>query len=124
MKILFGWGFLLWFIGYLLGILLLVFVPQSLLGWVIMPFGIIITLWVLFKKVNLTTFEQYIRLAIIWTVIAVICDYIFLVKIFNPADGYYKLDVYLYYCFTFLLPLFVGWMKTVIAGFASKTLVK
>ena len=40
--------------------------------------------------------------------IAVICDYFFLVKAFNPADGYYKLDVYLYYGLTFILPLAVG----------------
>jgi len=43
--------------------------------------------------------------------IAVIFDYLFLVKMFKPTDGYYKLDVYLYYILTFLLPLIVGWRK-------------
>jgi hypothetical protein len=31
---------------------------------------------------------------------------------FKPADGYYKLDVYLYYILTFALPLIVGWRKS------------
>ena len=106
-----GWGFALWLIGYALGIVLFAFVPPSALGWVIMPIGIIITLWVLFKKVKGESFRYYFLLAVIWTLMAVICDYFFLVKIFNPADGYYKPDVYLYYALTFALPLIVGWQK-------------
>jgi hypothetical protein len=51
-------------------------------------------------------------LAIVWVLIAVICDYFFLVKAFKPADGYYKLDVYVYYFLTFALPILVGWRRT------------
>lgn len=54
-----GWGFLLWLIGYVIGIVLFVFVPPSMLGWVIMPIGILITLWVLFKKVKSESFQHY-----------------------------------------------------------------
>lgn len=107
----FGWGFLLWLIGYLLGIILFMIVPFSLIGWVIMPIGIIITLWVLFKKVKVNSLKYYFLLGIVWVLIAIICDYIFLVKVFNPVDGYYKLDVYLYYALTITLPLLVGWRK-------------
>ena len=107
----FVWGFTLWIIGYVLGIMLFAIVPHSMLGWVIMPIGIIITLWVLFKKVKQYSFKYYILLAVVWMLIAVICDYFFLVKVFKPADGYYKLDVYLYYALTFLLPLLVSWRK-------------
>jgi len=39
---------------------------------------------------------------------------LFIVKAFKPADGYYKLDVYLYYALTFALPLIVGWRKKLI----------
>ena len=42
---------------------------------------------------------------------AVVFDYLFIVKTLNPSDGYYKLDVYLYYVFTFIIPLFAGWRK-------------
>ncbi len=106
-----GWGFILWLVGYGLGIILFTVVPPNLLGWVIMPIGIIITLWVLFKKITADSLKYYAVIAIIWTLIAIIFDYFFLVKTFNPADGYYKLDVYLYYVLTLLLPLIVGWKK-------------
>ena len=105
------WGSLLWLIGYILGIVLFMVVPTSLVGWVIMPIGTVITLWVLLKKIKLTFFQEYFFLAAIWTLIAIAFDYFFLVKIFNPADGYYKPDVYLYYALTFALPILVGWKK-------------
>lgn len=106
-----GWGFVLWLVGYLLGILLFAVVPPSLLGWSIMPVGILVTLWVLLKKVKSDTFRYYLLISVVWTLIAVVCDYIFLVKVFKPADGYYKLDVYVYYGLTFILPLLVGWKR-------------
>lgn len=106
-----GWGFLLWLIGYVLGIILFMFVPTSILGWVIMPLGTVVTLWVLLKNIKSNTFQYYLLLAIAWTLIAVIFDYLFLVKAFKPEDGYYKLDVYVYYSVTFILPLLVGLKK-------------
>ena len=87
-------------------------VPPSALGWIIMPVGVIITLWVLFKKVKGDSLGYYLSLAVIWTLIAVVFDYFFLVKVFKPADGYYKFDVYLYYVLTFVLPLVAGWRKS------------
>lgn len=115
LKDAFGWGFVLWIIGYALGMMLFTAVSPSVIGWIIMPIGIIITLWVLLKKVKADSFQYYVLLAIIWTLIAVVFDYFFLVKAFKPADGYYKLDVYLYYALTFILPLIVGWRKNKLA---------
>ena len=109
---LFGWGFLLWLIGYGLGILLFTIVPLSLIGWIITPIGTVITLFVLFKKIKSKSLQYYLLLSISWTLIAIVCDYFFLVKAFKPADGYYKFDVYLYYALTFTLPLIVGWRKS------------
>lgn len=106
-----GWGFLLWLIGYILGILLFAFVQISLMGWIIMPISTAISLWVLIKKINSKSFNYYFLLAVIWTVIAIVLDYLLLVKVFKPADGYYKLDVYLYYALTFLIPPIVGWWR-------------
>lgn len=103
-----GWGFVLWLIGYLLGIVLFPLVPNSIIGWVIMPIGIVLALWILVRKVSAKQFEYYLLLSVVWTLIAVVLDYFFLVKLFKPADGYYKLDVYLYYALTFILPLLVG----------------
>jgi len=106
-----GWGFLLWLIGYVLGIVLFVIVPPSMIGWIIMPIGTVITLWVLLKKVKGNNFQHYLLLSVVWTLIAIIFDYFFLVRVFKPDDGYYKLDVYLYYFLTFVLPLIVGLRK-------------
>jgi len=119
-----GWGVVLWFIGYLLGIILFAIVPPSLLGWIIMPIGIALTLWVLIKKIKGSSVWYYLGVAIVWTVIAVAFDYLFLVKIFKPADGYYKLDVYLYYIFTFILPLAVGFWRKINNSASSKTKYK
>ena len=119
----FGWGFILWLIGYVLGIILFMIVPTYILGWVIMPIGIAITLWVLLKKVKADTFQYYMLLAITWTFIAIILDYLLIVKIFLPTDGYYKLDVYLYYIFTFFLPIVIGWWKTRARGGGLESLI-
>ena len=111
LKDAFIWGFILWLVGYLLGIVFFPLVPSSFLGWWIMPIGILITLWVLQKKVKAASVKYFLFMAIIWVSIAIVCDYFFLVKLFKPADGYYKLDVYVYYALTFLLPLFICWRK-------------
>lgn len=57
-----GWGIGLWLIGYLLGILLFAFVPSSLIGWIIMPVGVAITLWVLLKKIKGGSLQYYLML--------------------------------------------------------------
>ncbi len=106
-----GWGVALWLIGYVLGIVLFPVVPTSAIGWVIMPVGIAVTLWVLLRKVRADSFRYLLALSVAWTLIAIAFDYVFLVRLFEPADGYYKLDVYLYYALTFALPLAVGWRK-------------
>lgn len=111
LKDAFGWGFLLWLIGYVLGIMLFFFVPPELLGWVITPFGVAITLWVIFKKINSLKLKYYVQLAVVWLLIAIVCDYIFLVKLLHPENGYYKLDVFVYYILIFVLPLIIGWYK-------------
>ena len=107
----FGWGLMLWLIGYIMGIVFFFVFPPALIGWVILPFGFIVTLWVVLKKVKGDTLQYYVALAIVWTVTATVLDYLFIVKAFKPADGYYKLDVYLYYSLTFIIPLAIGWWK-------------
>jgi hypothetical protein len=52
----------------------------------------------------------YIGLGVIWTILAVALDYVFLVKLLSATD-YYKLDVYMYYILTFVLPIIVGAYK-------------
>jgi hypothetical protein len=110
-KDVFGWGFLLWLFGYLLGIILFFAVPKSMIGWMITPLATIVAVWVLIKKIERVSFSYYLLIAIFWTLIAVVLDYFLLIKIFKPEDGYYKPDVYLYYSLTFILPLVIGLWK-------------
>jgi len=106
-----GWGIVLWLIGYILGFVFFFILSPAIMGWAIMPIGVAVTLWVLIKKVKSEDFGYYLSLGVLWTLIAVILDYLFIVRVLSPAGGYYKLDVYLYYAFTFILPLIVGWWK-------------
>ena len=107
-----GWGFFLWLFGYLLGIILFFAIPGSMIGWIITPIAVIVTLWVLIKKIIGVSVLYYFLIAVIWTLIAIVLDYFLIVKAFKPEDGYYKPDVYLYYSLTFILPLVVGlWKK-------------
>jgi hypothetical protein len=110
------WGTTLWLIGYVLGFIFFAFVPTSLIGWIIMPIGIVITVWVLLKYIKGSSLVYYVALGGIWTLIAVVLDYVLLVQLLKPADGYYKLDVYVYYALTFALPAMVYWFKPEIAN--------
>jgi hypothetical protein len=107
-----GWAPILWLIGYGLGMALFAFVPLWAIGWIITPIGTALTIWVAIKKIKGATLGYYLGVAAVWTAIAVIFDYFFLVKAFNPVDGYYKLDVYIYYLLTFLIPFVVGFIKS------------
>jgi len=114
-----SWGIVLWLFGYILGIIFYMFLPKTVLGWATMPLGIAAMLFLLLKMIKRDSFKCYFGIAVVWTIIAIVFDYIFLVKLFN-STGYYKLDVYLYYCLTFCLPLLVGWYKFIYHPGTSK----
>ena len=105
------WGLTLWLIGYILGIILFFVVPKNYIGWVITPFATIITIWVIIKRIKRPELMCYFGLGLIWTIIAVVMDYIFLVQLFHIGITYYKPDVFLYYILTFTLPLILGYWK-------------
>ncbi|MBP9699760.1 hypothetical protein KBD71_00595 [Candidatus Woesebacteria bacterium] len=78
--------------------------PPGLIGWLIMPIGVLFTVWVLWTKFREELSTQAVWMGVIWMLLAILLDYFFLVKVFKPEDGYYKLDVYLYYGSTLVLP--------------------
>lgn len=106
-----GWGLALWLIGYVLGIALFFVSPTALIGWIISPIGWVVTSWVLLRREG-TGLGYYLVLAATWTALAVVLDYLLIVRLFKPADGYYKPDVYLYYLSTLLLPPLAWWWKS------------
>ncbi len=110
LKDAFIWGFILWLFGYVVSFILFFIVPPSMIGWIIAPIGTALTSYVLLKKVTKYQLKQYLLIAIVWTVMAVVLDYFFIVKLLNPV-GYYKPAVYFYYGLTFGLPLLIGHKK-------------
>jgi hypothetical protein len=106
----FFWGFIIWLFGYILGFVFFAFVPKQYIGWCILPFGVLFTLWILLKKVYRERFTCYIGLGVIWTVMAVVLDFLFIVRLLHSTD-YYRLDVYVYYLLTLSLPIIVGAYK-------------
>ena len=108
-----GWGVLLWLVGYLLGILLFAFVRPGLIGWIITPVGTAMTLWIAFRKVTGDSVRYFTIVGLVWLLIAVVGDYVLIVRAFHPPDGYYKPDVYVYYALTLAIPLVAGWRRSV-----------
>jgi hypothetical protein len=105
------WGLALWLFGYALGFAFFALLPINVIGWAIMPFGIAATLWVLLRKTQASSMQHYVTLGLIWAAMAIILDYVFIVRLLQPPDGYYKLDVYIYYALTFALPCAAGFWK-------------
>ncbi|MCL4366690.1 hypothetical protein M1563_00780 [Patescibacteria group bacterium] len=96
----------------ILGSILFMLMPNVLIGWIILPIGTAVTLWVLLRQIKSEAFSYFCKISLIWVLIAILFDYLFLVQFLKPADGYYKLDVYVYYILVFLLPLLVSWGKS------------
>ncbi len=104
-----GLGFFLWFLGYIASIILYFLVPSDIIGWILFvlftPVFIVIT-FARFRK-RLLPFRYYVIVSVIWTGIAIVFDFLFIVLLFNP-DNYYHLSVLVYYLETFLVPLIMG----------------
>jgi hypothetical protein len=104
-----GLGLLLWFIGWCASLVLFLYVPVDLLGWILFaiftPLTIAITV-VWFRKRDLPL-AYYLAVALSWTCIAVAFDYLFIVKLFG-VSGYYHPSVVVYYTETFLIPMLTG----------------
>jgi hypothetical protein len=108
-------GFLVWLVGYLAGIALYFVFTPDVLGWILFviftPIIIVLCYWRFGKRREGVSY--YVLVAGAWFIIAVVCDYLFLVRFLN-LPAYYTPDVYVYYTFTFLIPFLVG------AKFGSK----
>ena len=105
-----GLGLAFWFIGYILGIVLFLTPLAPVMGWILFvcltPVMAVVTYW-WFSRRGLPLL-YFLQIAVAWTAIAVLFDYLFIVLLFHPA-AYYQLDVFAYYAVTFLLPLAAGW---------------
>ena len=109
----FVFGILIWLIGYIASLILFSFVPNNILGWILCliftPVTIIIA-YFRFRNRKLKLF-CYFMTVVFWMLIAMILDYLFIVRLFHSVN-YYKLDVFVYYIITFLIPLIIGIINT------------
>jgi len=104
-----GLGLAFWLIGYILGIVLFLTPLAPVMGWILFlcltPVMAVVTYrWFSHRGLPLPYFVQ---IAVAWTAIALLFDYLFIVLLFHPA-AYYQPDVFVYYAVTFLLPIGVG----------------
>jgi hypothetical protein len=104
-----GLGFVIWLIGYIASIILWPFISHDILGWVLFVIFIPLTVYLPYRRFRKReeAAGYYFLVALVWLLIAVVFDYLFIIKLFNPS-GYYKLDVFVYYAVTFLMPLVIG----------------
>jgi hypothetical protein len=105
-------GVLIWLIGYIASIILYSFIPSNLLGWILCIIFTPITFLIAYLrfKNRKQPMKCYIGVAVFWTLIAIIFDYIFIIKLFNSIE-YYKPDVFVYYIMTFLIPIIIGFIN-------------
>jgi hypothetical protein len=105
-----GLGTLFWLIGYLAGIALFFTPFKDSMGWIMLflftPVTIAVTRWWFGKRERLSL-QYYAGVGIAWAAIAVVLDYLFIVKLFSSTE-YYTLHIFLYYILMFLIPVGVG----------------
>jgi hypothetical protein len=105
-----GLGLALWLIGWILGIVLFLTPLAPVMGWILFvcltPVTVVVTYW-WFSGRGLPM-AYFAKIAVAWTAIAILSDYLFIVLLFHPA-AYYQPDVFAYYAVTLLLPVGVGW---------------
>ncbi len=102
-------GSAIWLAGYVASIVLYGFVSKAILGWILFFIFTPLTVYIAYLRFRKRkeTIAYYSAVALAWAVLAIIFDYVFIVKALN-AQGYYKADVFVYYLVTFLVPLVVG----------------
>jgi hypothetical protein len=107
----FLWGVGLWLFGYILGFIFFMLVPMEYIGWYITPIATAVTAFVIWRFIHGPSLNYYFGIGVLWAAIAVVLDYLFIVLLLAPADGYYKFDVFLYYSLTLFLPLIVCYIR-------------
>jgi hypothetical protein len=84
-------------------------VPYSI-GWVLLvlftPFTIWVTWW-WFRKRERLPLTYYAGVGVVWMLLAVVLDYLFIVLLFGAVE-YYVADVLVYYALMFLIPVGVA----------------
>jgi hypothetical protein len=103
-----GLGAGLWLIGYLASLLLFFSPFADSMGWIITAVCTPVTIaiaWWWFRERDLPL-TYFVLVGLAWTVIAIVLDYLCIVRLFQTP--YYEIDIFVYYTLTFLIPVGVG----------------
>ena len=104
-----GLGIALWLMGYLASLVLFFTQYAATMGWILTaiftPVTIAITWW-WFRKRERLSLQYYAGVGVVWVLIAVVFDSLFIVMLFQAT--YFSPDVFVYYALTFLIPVGVG----------------
>jgi hypothetical protein len=89
--------------------MLFAFVPVARLGWIIMPVMAVVSVLAAFRRIrgSQESPTYFVIVGAVWLLIAVMLDDIFLVRAFL-VQGYYDLDVFIYYALMLVVPIAVG----------------
>ena len=102
-------GIALWLMGYLASLVLFFTPYAATMGWILTalltPVTIAITWW-WFRKRERLSLQYYAGVGVVWVLIAVVFDSLFIVMLFQAT--YFSPDVFVYYALTFLIPVGVG----------------
>ncbi len=102
-------GTALWLIGYIASLVLFVSPYAGIMGWILLavftPVTIVIVYW-WFRKREQLPLQYFAGIGVVWVLIAVVLDYLFIVLLFQAT--YYGVDVFVYYALTFLISVGVG----------------
>ena len=104
-----GWGIILWAAGYILGMMLFAFVSPAIIGIIISIIMFPVTIYVAWRQLRQSNQAKsyFFLVGLVWATIAIVFDYVFLVKAFSP-ENYYDADIFVYYSTAFLIPVIVG----------------
>ncbi len=103
------WGFILWLLGFALGMLVYPFVEERWIGIFVLPVLLPVTVWVAYRRLRAGPFPAWYPAAVgaVWAALAVALDWAFLVQAFD-VEGYYDADVVAYYILALAIPVVVG----------------
>ena len=105
----FGFGVIIWTIGFALTIVFFMVVPADMLSLFVVPILFAVTIFIAYKRLKGygASSLYFLFVAVTWTVITIAFDYIFLVEGSN-VETYYDWSTYLSYFVAFLIPLVIG----------------
>lgn len=104
-----GMGSLLWLMGYVLSLVLFAIIPEKLMAQIILAIMTPVFFIIAFYKLRFKSehISYYVLIGIVWLSVAVVLDYLFIIRLFN-VKNYYDIEVIVYYLITVIIPILIG----------------